>query len=609
MDVRQLSIQIGTQQAGGELQLSGPGSPFGSPSHDRGFSTILQALSRKTDGNRDAKPRAPQAETDDRPPSATLAAHRGLSCKTDGGRDAEPRSPQAKTDDQPPTTTPAAHRTASRKADGSRDAEPHDSQPKTEDGPPTTMSDASTTASDETSSSTDTAFPASQPKPGDAPSTITCGAEPLVLSLLGATMVMQASPVASTQEAAGTDASTNHADGLIGMSGTSTIQPTAQPAEGVESAVRSETGLSTLAGHNTASATGDAVAALSSPMPEPQARFTEPDAVMPPVEKPNISQPLTVLQGQKAERGDPHQGFPITEQPEKGVPQAPVSLGQAPVNERDPAQLVAPVTTQPTHRNSEGVEAQPDRSPVQPILTKAEPLLHQKNTQTESSETQAAAALSGYTSADGQNFKQASDGQRKEDGLKWFSHADLQSAEVSPRGPQESMAEPLDSGRQDLSYHLGQGGAPSTIKLPPTTAVSPSPQPNRLSLDTTAAPAPLTHAVQFDLAPSDFGQLRVRVVLSDQTIHTHMSTDHAELGQMLTSRQEQLSTQLSSAGLDLGRFQVQVDQGRTNQSGQEWQSQSQSGTSQQQRDSRQQDHSPETPVPSQKRTGMLSLFA
>jgi flagellar hook-length control protein FliK len=113
------------------------------------------------------------------------------------------------------------------------------------------------------------------------------------------------------------------------------------------------------------------------------------------------------------------------------------------------------------------------------------------------------------------------------------------------------------------------------------------------------------------LAPADFGQLRVRVVLSDQTVHTHLSTDRAELGQMLTSQQEQLSTQLSAAGLDLGRFQVQVDQGRTNQSGQEWQSQSQSqsDTSQQQRDSRQQDHSPETPVPSQKRTGMLSLFA
>jgi hypothetical protein len=88
-----------------------------------------------------------------------------------------------------------------------------------------------------------------------------------------------------------------------------------------------------------------------------------------------------------------------------------------------------------------------------------------------------------------------------------------------------------------------------------------------------------------------------------------MSTDRAELGQMLTGQQEQLSTQLTAAGLDLGRFQVQVDQERTNHSGQEWQSQAHNGTAHQQRDPRQQDPSQKAPVPAQTRTGMLSLFA
>jgi hypothetical protein len=115
--------------------------------------------------------------------------------------------------------------------------------------------------------------------------------------------------------------------------------------------------------------------------------------------------------------------------------------------------------------------------------------------------------------------------------------------------------------------------------------------------------------VQFDMAPADFGQLRVRVVLSDHTVHTLMTTDRAELGQMLMGQQEQLNTQLSAAGLDLGRFQVQVNQERTHHSGQEWPSQAQGGTSKEQGDPRPQDRSPETPNSSRTRTGLLSLFA
>jgi flagellar hook-length control protein FliK len=210
---------------------------------------------------------------------------------------------------------------------------------------------------------------------------------------------------------------------------------------------------------------------------------------------------------------------------------------------------------------------------------------------------------------EGQGFNTDSDGQRKEDSLKWFAHADLQSVEVSSRPPQQSVIEPLDSGRQYLSYQQGQGGTPSNSQPASTPTVPPPSQTNLLSPDPATSHIPITHAVQFDLAPADFGQLRVRVVLSDQTIHTHLSTDRAELGQMLTSQQEQLNTQLSAAGLDLGRFQVQVDQGRTNHSGQEWPSQAHGGTSQQQRDPRQQDPSQEVPVPAPTRTGMLSLFA
>jgi hypothetical protein len=642
MDFRQLSAQIGTQAASGELKASGGGGPLGSPLHDSGFSTILQALSHKTDGrmetksrapqaetndrpfsttpaahralsrkadgNRWAKPRDPQSEADDKPSSTTPAVHRALSRKTDGNRDAEPRAPQAKADDTPSTTASAVHRTVSRKADG-RDAEPPDPQAKTDDGSSTTTSDVPTTVPPATSSGTDTESRAAQSKLGDTPSTTTPGADPLLLSLLGVTMVTPAPTVASTQQAAGTDASTTHVDGLSGISGTPTVQLIAQPAEGIASPVHSETGLSALAGHPTTSATGEAVAAVSSPMPEQHPLAVGTDTGIPGVEKSDISQPLTARQGLEAQSRDPYQGLLIMKPQDTGVPQPLVSSGQAAVNGQDPAQPVATVPTQPTHQNAEENLAPPDRSSAQQILGKGEPSLHQKNLPTESSEPQAAATLSGRSQAGGQGFSTESDGQRKGEGLKWFSHADLQSAEVSSRTPQQSTVEPLDAGRQSLPYQQGQGGTPPSIQSVPTPTVPSSSQANRLSPDPETVPAPLTHSVQFDLAPADFGQLRVRVVLSDHTIHTHMSTDRAELGQMLTGQQEQLSTQLTAAGLDLGRFQVQVDQERTNHSGQEWSSQPHSGTSQQQRDSRSQDRPQDAPVPSETRTGILNFFA
>lgn len=609
MDFRQLSAQIGTQAASGELQASGGGGLLGSLSHNRRFSALLHAASRKADGSRGEKPRASQAQDNDRPCATMQTVHRTLSGKAGGSRGAKPRAPQAEADDKPSITAPAVHRAMARHGDGSTDAESRAPQAQTDDGPSTTPVDVPVPLSRETSSGTDAESRAAQSETGDEPSTATSGSEALLLSLLGVSIVTPASTVASTQEAGSTDVSTSQGEGLSGISGTPTIQPIAQPAEGVTSAVSSETGFSDRAGRNTTSATGDAVAALSSPMIESQPLSAGTDRVTPVVEKSDSSQLPTALQGKQAERSDPHQKLPTMEHSKESLPQALVPSGQVTANGQDPAQLAATVTIQPTDQKGEGVVVPPDRSSAQQIMGKGEPSLHQKNLPTESSEPQAAATLSGRSQTGGQGFNTESDGQRKDEGLKWFSHADLQSAEVSPRMPQQSAVELPDAGRQSLSYQQGQGGTPPSIQSVPTTAIPSSSQANRLSPDPETAPAPLTHSVQFDLAPADFGQLRVRVVLSDHTIHTHMSTDRAELGQMLTRQQEQLSTQLSVAGLDLGRFQVQVDQERTNHSGQEWQSQTHNGTSHQQRDPRQQDPTQEPPVPSQKRTGILSLFA
>ena len=637
MDVKQLS----TQAAGRERQTFGSGSPLGSSQPESGFATILQAFSVKPDRNRGlkpralrtegqgkpsspmpvvsraqtrqadsskgAKPRVAQAKDDDGQSSATPVVSRSQSRKADSNKSVKSRAPQAETDDKSVSQTPAESRTQVRAANDNTDAEPRAAQSESDGETATPPSEVATTLSQTAPAEDDSEALSSQAETGDDPFMDQSGADPLLFSLLGAAMVTQAPPVVSAPMSAeaGSVTSTDYEGEWSGGS----ELPTIQPVKGLAGPLVSETLLSGLADGNKSSVTEGAVAALSQSMTESQPLATGTDRVVPVVESSDNSQPLTALQAQGAEHSALQQGIPVAEQQKERKAQAPAALDQAVAIGQEPATPVATVTDQPSSQAREMVAAQPDLSQSQPVLGKGELSLRQQNMQAESSEAQAAAALSGRMQGDGQGFNAESDGQRKEEGLKWFSRADLQSAEVSSRRPEPSSGEPFDAGRQDLSVAQGQGGAPSTSKPASAQVTSPSPQASRLSPDPEAAPAPTTHSVQFDLAPADFGQLRVRLVLADQTVHTHMSTDRAELGQMLTSQQEQLTTQLSGAGLDLGRFQVQVDQERSNQPGQDWQSQAQGGASQQQRDQRQQDRAQDAPVPAQARTGMLSLFA
>ncbi len=128
-------------------------------------------------------------------------------------------------------------------------------------------------------------------------------------------------------------------------------------------------------------------------------------------------------------------------------------------------------------------------------------------------------------------------------------------------------------------------------------------------LDREASTAPPVQSVHVDMPSADLGQLRVRIVLSDQTVHTHVRTDSPELGHLLASRQDQLGAQLSASGLEMGHFRVQVDRQGANHSGQEWLSRAYDDAFQRHQGHRQQDRPPDSPVPSWERTGVLSLFA
>ena len=72
--------------------------------------------------------------------------------------------------------------------------------------------------------------------------------------------------------------------------------------------------------------------------------------------------------------------------------------------------------------------------------------------------------------------------------------------------------------------------------------------------------APVSHSVTLDLDPLDMGPLRVRVMMSDQTVHAHIRTEHGELGQGLLQQGQSLESSLRTTGLEMGMLRVTVDQ-------------------------------------------------
>ncbi len=72
--------------------------------------------------------------------------------------------------------------------------------------------------------------------------------------------------------------------------------------------------------------------------------------------------------------------------------------------------------------------------------------------------------------------------------------------------------------------------------------------------------AQFSQSVTLDLDPLDMGPLRVRVMMSDQTVHAHIRTEHGELGQGLLQQGQSLESSLRTTGLEMGMLRVTVDQ-------------------------------------------------
>jgi hypothetical protein len=70
----------------------------------------------------------------------------------------------------------------------------------------------------------------------------------------------------------------------------------------------------------------------------------------------------------------------------------------------------------------------------------------------------------------------------------------------------------------------------------------------------------MPQTIHLELPSHDSGPLNVRISMMDQTVHTQFTTDRSDLGALLFMRQDQLQQNLTKSGLELGQFQVHVNQ-------------------------------------------------
>ena len=89
-------------------------------------------------------------------------------------------------------------------------------------------------------------------------------------------------------------------------------------------------------------------------------------------------------------------------------------------------------------------------------------------------------------------------------------------------------------------------------------------------------------AVHVELPSHNSGPLSVRISMTDQTVHTQFTTDRNDLGALLMGRQDQLQQNLTKSGLELGQFQVHIDQQSQQETLQDRQSRRNGGASEHQ---------------------------
>lgn len=88
----------------------------------------------------------------------------------------------------------------------------------------------------------------------------------------------------------------------------------------------------------------------------------------------------------------------------------------------------------------------------------------------------------------------------------------------------------------------------------------------------------MTRSVVFGVERPDLGHVNIRVAMTNDVVHTHLSADRSEVGQFLINGQDRLQAAFQANGLDMGQFRVDIDRQSAGRSFQHGQSQEQGQT-------------------------------
>ncbi|MDF0666400.1 MAG: flagellar hook-length control protein FliK [Nitrospira sp.] len=180
---------------------------------------------------------------------------------------------------------------------------------------------------------------------------------------------------------------------------------------------------------------------------------------------------------------------------------------------------------------------------------------------------------------------------------------------------QAAVGEHQATGGQPIAATItgvhGGVGSSSPLPPPPTTPFVSHAQPAMPGNDLGDKSAQVMgRSVVFNVAQPDLGHVNIRVAITNDVVHTHLSADRPEVGQFLINGQDRLQAALQANGLDMGQFRVDIDRqsagrsfhhGPSQEQGQTWDQGSQGmkwGQSQERQD--------ETRIPLH---GLLNLVA
>ncbi len=167
-------------------------------------------------------------------------------------------------------------------------------------------------------------------------------------------------------------------------------------------------------------------------------------------------------------------------------------------------------------------------------------------------------------------------------GERWLGQHDQRSGQAELRTPQTALTD-LQAQQGKLPDTLVAGAFGSVNhNIQPTLSSVSSPvaqaQPGLSTHQVADQPMPaMMRTVVLSVAQPDLGQVNVRVAMTNDIVHTHLSTDRPEVGQFLLNGQDRLQSSLQMNGFDMGQFRVDIDRQGAGRSFQQGFSQEQQG--------------------------------